>query len=128
MSTPVPVTHTIFIFATTADPHPLSMKNDGDSNWESPDNFTTLVNAGDTVIWNFTHKKGNTVNDISKIQNITPVTFFEPSHSPNKNNNWTGIIKTGNPKKGEQPYNIKYRVKDAENNPYTQDPKLQMKS
>lgn len=123
------VTHTIQIFATTTNYHPLSISQDNGATWvdteTADENFTTLVNAGDTVIFAHSLNKNGVTNNISGITNITPATFFEPSESPNNGNNWTGVIKSGNPSKGVTEYKIKYNVTGVPGN-QTQDPKLKM--
>lgn len=121
--------HTINIFATTTAYHPLSISGDGGTTWvdtEIADKaFTTEVSPGDTVTFAFNLKKNNVTNNIERIVNITPASFFEPSESPNSNNNWTGTIKSGNPSTPLE-YTIVYKVAGVSGN-QQQDPKLIMK-
>ncbi len=121
-------THTIQIFATTSNPHPLSISQDNGATWvttEAADEaFTTSVSVGDTVTYAHSLNKDGVTNNITGINNITPASFFEPSEAPNNRNDWTGTIKSGNPST-PLAYDIKYRVSGV--GPIqTQDPRLIM--
>ncbi|SEL92740.1 hypothetical protein SAMN04488008_10728 [Maribacter orientalis] len=119
--------HTIQIFATTANYHPLSISQDNGATWvdtETADKaFTTNVDAGDTVTYAFGLSKGGVANNISSIQAITPGAFFEPGKKPNQNNGWTGTIKSGIT--GTEEYIIRYQVTNV-TGIQDQDPKLKM--
>lgn len=121
--------HTIQIFATTTNPHPLSISQDNGAIWvdtETADEaFTTNVSVGDTVTYAHSLNKDGVTNNITDITNITPATFFDPSNAPNSGNDWSGTIKSGNPSTPLE-YKIMYRVSGVA--PIqTQDPKLIMR-
>ncbi|MBT8263862.1 MAG: hypothetical protein KJN75_00855 [Muriicola sp.] len=118
--------HTIYLFATTADPSPPYMSQDAGATWSNTDDadFTTMVDALDTVQWRYDLEMNGETNNIDGITSITPATFFEPSKSPKKNNDFTGTIKSGNPANGTQDYTIRYTVDGI---PQQQDPKIKMK-
>lgn len=122
--------HVIQIFATTSNPHPLSISQDNGATWVDTDlddqNFNTTVAVGDTVQFAFNLSKNGVANNISSIQNITPATFYEANKNPRSNNSWTGTIKDGNGSTPEE-YQIIYQVTDVPGN-QTQDPKLTMSS
>ena len=121
--------HTIQIFATTTDFHPLSISQDNGVTWvdtETADKaFTTIVEAEDTVTFAFSLDKDGVTNNISSIQGINPGAFFKPGDKPRKQNGWTGIIKSGN--SGTEEYVISYQVTDVSGTKH-QDPKLSMKT
>ncbi|GGD41475.1 hypothetical protein [Muriicola marianensis] len=119
--------HTIYLFATTNNPSPPYMSQDGGATWSNTDDadFTTEVDAGDTVQWRFDLNMNGQTNNISAINSISPTTYFKPSKSPNASNQFTGTINSGNPPNGVQPYTIRYNVTGA--GPQSQDPKIQMK-
>ena len=118
--------HVIQLFATTTDYTTLYMSNDNGSSWKLSDNFTTDVNALDTVQYKHSINKNGVTNNISSIQGITPAAFYEASNKPGSGNDWKGTIKSGN---GTTPYSysVKYKVTDVAGT-QTQDPKLQMKN
>ncbi len=67
-------THTIQIFATTSNPHPLSISQDNGATWvttEAADEaFTTSVSVGDTVTYAHSLNKDGVTNNITGINNI----------------------------------------------------------
>lgn len=123
----MPTNHNITITATTATPHPLTIKNDetGATTHTDPGdkNFTTHVNPGDTVTWKI-------AGDISAITAITENRGSENLFSVNPakiagTENWKGTVGS-KPGGSEEEYTISYNVTNARNNPYSQDPKLKM--
>ncbi len=123
--------HTIYLFATTDNPSPPYMSQDGGKTWSNTDDadFTTEVEAGDTVQWsyglNMKDQNGNDLtNNISGIVSIAPTTYFNPG--PNPNNSFTGTVKSGNPNNGTEDYTIRYNVTGV-NGTQKQDPKIRMK-
>ncbi len=115
--------HIIVISATTAKPHPLTITEGTTSSTteDGDENFTTVVEGGQTVQWQIDPE-----SDISGISAITVSSpFFAPK--PKANNDWIGKVGNSNGKGVTDTYDIQYSVTKAPSNPYTQDPKMQMK-
>jgi hypothetical protein len=116
--------HIIVISATTAVPHPLTLtEGTTSSSTETGDqNFTTEVNSGDTVQWQF--DSNSNISGISAVSVTRP--FF--SQLPSSDNQWIGRVGTSNGEKANESYTISYSVTGAPANPYTQDPIIKMKN
>ena len=127
--TPTVTTHHLTVGATTAIPYPPTLANDtGFTSITEPadQNTTTVVGSGDTMIWQIS-------GDISGIVAITDdtanVNLFSSGPGPMNDGTgrWSGVI--GNfPAGTTESYSISYNVNGAPENPYTQDPKLSMKT
>lgn len=122
--------HIIYLFATTNLPHPPFLSQDGGATWSNTDDadFTTEVEAGDTVQWsyglNMKDQNGNDLtNNISGIVSIAPTTLYNPV--PSNGNSFKGTVKSGNTK-GLKEYTIRYNVTGV-NGTQKQDPKIRMK-
>ena len=117
---PTTKAHTINVSATTAKPWPPTLSDGTNvSSTEGGDiNFTTLVSAGDSVAFTV----GGDVSALKKIKE-TKGNLFKTN--PTAANNWTGIINDSK-KNDKAEYSIEYDVTGAPDNPYKQDPKLQM--
>ncbi|QBA63835.1 hypothetical protein [Muriicola soli] len=102
------------------------MSQDGGATWSNRDDadFTTEVAVGDTVQWLYDLNMNDQTNDITGIVSIAPTTYFNPG--PNRNNSFTGTVKSGNPNKGTEDYTIRYNVSGV-NGTQSQDPKIKMK-
>lgn len=120
-NTPTTTTHTISVSATIADPFPPTLSDDeghGAHNELGDQNFTTLVNAGDTIIW----QKGGNISSLDAITETGGSDLFSTNPARQPNGTWKGIV--GNlPSNTEEDYNIAYTVGGLS---HTQDPKLKM--
>ena len=119
-------TKTIFIYATSSNPHPAiifdSEGNLGNSNAEDKA-LTTKVKNGDTIIWKVAHGC-----DITSIDGITMKsgTDLFPSGITKQNTagtKWEGTIGSNSDGTVES-YSITYTVDGKQQ--YTEDPKLQI--
>jgi len=122
-------THHLTVGATTANPFPPSLTDDTGFTAitvNADKNTTTFVGPGDTVVWQITED----VSAITAITNETPtVNLFSSGPAPTNDGtgSWSGVI--GNlPANASESYSISYNVTGAPANPYTQDPKLSMKT
>lgn len=131
-----PETHTIVVSATTENPHPLTISS-GTSSSTTEDgdkNFTTKVNVGDTVIWKIA--EGCDITSIKTVQETFPSknnnNLFSETPSIGDSTTKTGKIGGFYAKnKAHEQYTIYYNVSGATlppGNPYSQDPRLQMKN
>ena len=116
--------HTLTVGATTAIPFPPTLANDqGFTSITEPadKNTTTLVKNGDIMIW----KKSEDITDLNAITETGGDDVFSSNPKKQKDGTWKATV--GNfPANNTQSYSITYTVKNALENPYTQDPKIKM--
>lgn len=117
-----PVSHTITVSATVADPFPPSLSDDeghmGDTELDD-EAMTTLVGPGDVVTW----REGGAISSLDSIFEPTGTDLFIVDPSLEDNGSWVGII--GSLSSGaEEAYSITYSVAGVQQP--TQDPKLRM--
>ena len=119
-----PTKVSLTIGATTQNPFPPTLANDSGftSITEGADqNTVTMVSPGDIMIWKMTED----VIEITITENEGNDVF---STNPSKQADGTWQAVVGNFPAGNQwDYNIKYSVRGASNNPYTQDPVIRIK-
>ncbi|MCF6352686.1 MAG: hypothetical protein L3J06_06730 [Cyclobacteriaceae bacterium] len=80
--------------------------------------ITTIVRAGDTVVWQLKPKGGITaITDIYPEKGSKNIFSTNPAKQPN--GNWQGTV--ANPISGSESYSIDYTIGEGS---YTDDPKL----
>ncbi len=123
MCGPKPKIITLTIGATTAIPFPPTLADDsGFTSITEPadQKTTTLVSPGNIMVW----KMSEAITSIQIIEKAGQDVFsVDPAAQPD--GTWQATIGQF-PKGNTREYNIIYTVQDAPNNPYTQDPKLQI--
>ncbi len=118
-----PITHTLTIGATTANPFPPILTNDqGFTSITEPadKNTTTLVSPGNIMIW----KMSEDITKIDKIIETGGKDVFSINPKAQKDGTWQATIGDF-PKGNTKSYSIVYTVKGGKK-PYTQDPQLKM--
>ena len=89
---------------------------------EGDGSITTLVDPGDTVVWEIVSGSGITaINDIYKKEGS--LSLFSTGPSADANGTWSGVISAN--AKGEESYSIKYTVGG---NQYVDDPQLKVRT
>ncbi|MEZ4803205.1 MAG: hypothetical protein R2797_10570 [Gelidibacter sp.] len=126
MCGPTPPTKiSLTIGATTDNPYPPTLANDSGftSITEGGDqNTVTLVSPGNIMIW----KMSQDVIQINAITETGGADVFSTDPTLQSDGTWQAVV--GNfPAGNEQSYSITYTVRNAPNNPYTQDPIMKIK-
>lgn len=125
MCGPKPTKISLTIGATTAIPYPPTLTDDKGftSITEKGDKkTTTLVSPGNIMIW----KMSGDITKINAINEMGGDDVFSTNPTAQPDGTWQAVVGKF-PPGNEQAYNIIYTVKDATNNPYTQDPVMRIR-